>query len=124
MKNNLGVLLPVSSLPGKHGIGDFSKSSRKFILWLEKEHYAYWQILPLNPLGPGESPYMSPCSYAIDFRYIDLDELVKKGLLDNVPTYSSIVSPLDDTTTFTFSPIKSLYILTPFWFLHFFLLVF
>ncbi|MBR0294641.1 MAG: 4-alpha-glucanotransferase [Bacilli bacterium] len=87
MKENLGVLMPVASLPGRHGIGDFSKSSRKFIDWLKKEHYAYWQILPLNPLGPGESPYMSTCSYAIDFRYIDLDELVKKGLLDKVPSY-------------------------------------
>ena len=87
MRNNLGVLLPVASLPGKHGIGDFSKSARKFIDWLKKENYKYWQILPLNPLGPGESPYMSPCSFAIDYRYIDLDELVKRGLLKEVPTF-------------------------------------
>ena len=87
MKDNLGVLMPVASLPGRHGIGDFSKSSKKFIDWLKKEHYAYWQILPLNPVGPGNSPYMSACSKAIDYRYIDLDELVKKGLIDKVPSF-------------------------------------
>ena len=87
MKNNLGVLLPIASLPGRHGIGDFSRSSRKFIDWLKKSHYQYWQILPLNPLGPGESPYMSACSYAIDFRYIDLDDLARKGLIEKVPSY-------------------------------------
>ena len=87
MRNNLGVLLPVSSLPGPHGIGDFGKDSYFFIDWLSKNHYRYWQILPLNPLGPGESPYMSTCSTAIDFRYISLDFLVEEGLLDSVPTY-------------------------------------
>ena len=87
MRNNLGILLPVSSLPSKHGIGDFGKDSYFFIDWLSKHHYRYWQILPLNPLGPGESPYMSTCSSAIDYRYISLDFLVEEGLLKEVPTY-------------------------------------
>ena len=56
MKNNYGVLLPVSSLPGEHGIGDFGPSSFSFIDWLKENDYKYWQILPLNPLGPGYSP--------------------------------------------------------------------
>lgn len=84
-----GVLLPVSALPGKHGIGDFSRSAFAFIDWLNKTNYHYWQILPLNPLGPGDSPYISVCSEAIDIRYIDLEALIKKNLLDNVPNYYS-----------------------------------
>ena len=87
MRKNLGILLPVSSLPSRHGIGDFGKDSYFFIDWLSKHHYRYWQILPLNPLGPGESPYMSTCSTAIDFRYISLDFLVEEGLLKEVPSY-------------------------------------
>ncbi len=87
MKKNVGVLFPVASLPSNHGIGDFGDSCYTFIKWLKKHHYSYWQILPLNPLGPGNSPYMSTCSEAIDVRYISLDYLKKEGLLDEVPDY-------------------------------------
>lgn len=73
-----GVLLPIASLPGSQGIGDFGKCSKKFIKWLAKHHFSYWQILPLNPIGPGNSPYMSICSEAIDIRYISLDDLANE----------------------------------------------
>ena len=82
-----GILLPVSALPARHGIGDFGNASFEFVDWLRKGHFDYWQILPLNPLGPGNSPYLTTCSNAIDFRYISLDELVKDGLLKKVPNY-------------------------------------
>ena len=42
MKENVGVLLAVSSLPGNHGIGDFGENSYKFIDWLVKHNYKYW----------------------------------------------------------------------------------
>ena len=87
MKENVGVLMPISSLPGNHGIGDLGKNSYEFIKWLKKHHYQYWQILPLNPLGPGNSPYMSTCSEAIDIRFISLDMLVSEGLLKSVPNF-------------------------------------
>ena len=86
-KNNVGILLPVFSLPGNHGIGDFSKYAYQFIKWLKKNGYRYWQILPLNPVGPGDSPYVTICSEAIDVRFISLDELVEKGLLEKVPNF-------------------------------------
>ncbi len=87
MRNNVGILLPVASLPGNHGIGDFGDNAYKFIDWLSKNHYRYWQILPLNPMGFGDSPYMSTYSIAIDFRYISLDKVKEMGLLDEVPDY-------------------------------------
>ena len=87
MRNNVGILFPVASLPGPHGIGDFGDQCQAFIKWLSKNHYRYWQILPLNPLGPGDSPYMSTCSEAIDIRYISLELLKKEGLLENDPSY-------------------------------------
>ncbi len=89
MKDNVGVLMPVASLPANHGVGDFGKNAYAFIKWLKKHHYKYWQILPLNPLGPGNSPYMSTCSQAIDIRYISLDMLVEEGLLSRVPHFQS-----------------------------------
>ena len=67
-KEKIGVLLPVFSLPGDHGIGDFSHYAYQFISWLKEHHYRYWQILPLNPVGPANSPYITVCSEAIDIR--------------------------------------------------------
>lgn len=88
MKNNIGVLLPVSALPGGQGIGDFGYDCYRYLDWLSKHHYRYWQILPLNPLGEGNSPYMSICSEAIDIRYISLEMIYKDdGLLDELPEY-------------------------------------
>ena len=87
MEKKLGILLSVSSLPGNHGIGDFGDSCFKFIDWLVANHYQYWQVLPLNPLGPGYSPYMSTCSNALEYRYISLDYLTKEGLIPKVPAF-------------------------------------
>ena len=52
-----GILLPVSSLPSKYGIGCFSKEAYKFIDRLKEAGQAYWQILPLGPTSYGDSPY-------------------------------------------------------------------
>lgn len=87
IKKNVGVLLPISALPANHGIGDFSINAFYFIDWLKEHHYHYWQILPLNPIGPGNSPYMTICSEAIDIRYISLNDLVEEGLIKSVPNY-------------------------------------
>ena len=87
MNKKLGVLLSVSSLPGRHGIGDFGDDCYRFIDWLHKNKYTYWQVLPINPLGPGYSPYMSTCSNAIEYRYISLDYLTKQKLIKRVPDY-------------------------------------
>ena len=95
IKKNVGVLLPVSALPGSHGIGDFSENVFTFIDWLKEHHYRYWQILPLNPVGPGNSPYMTLCSEAIDVRYICLQDLVNEGLLKHVPDFRPHSSLVD-----------------------------
>ncbi|MBO4703505.1 MAG: 4-alpha-glucanotransferase [Bacilli bacterium] len=91
-KRNVGVLLPVFSLPGNHGIGDFSSYAYEFVDWLKEHKYHYWQILPLNPVGPANSPYITVCSEAFDIRYISLDDLVAKGLLDKAPKYMANAS--------------------------------
>lgn len=76
-----GVLLPVFSLPGAYGIGTMGQNARDFVDFLAEAGQSYWQILPLVPPGEGESPYMSPSSFAGNPLFIDLDELAKEGLL-------------------------------------------
>lgn len=82
-----GILLAVSSLPAKHGIGDFGPSARTFIRKAHKTGFKLWQILPINPLGYGNSPYQPFGSKPFDELYISLEILQKEGLLKNVPTY-------------------------------------
>lgn len=76
-----GILLPVSSIPSKYGIGTFSKQAYEFIDQLEKAGQSYWQILPLGPTGYGDSPYQSFSTFAGNPYYIDLETLVEEGYL-------------------------------------------
>ena len=49
MNRAAGILLPVTSLPSRYGIGGFSQSAYDFIDWLEGAGQSCWQILPLGP---------------------------------------------------------------------------
>lgn len=80
-----GILLAVASLPGRHGIGDFGENCFHFIDQLSKSKVKLWQILPLNPLGFGNSPYQPYSSKAMDDIYINLDYLYEEGLLKKRP---------------------------------------
>ena len=61
-----GLLMPVSALPSDYGVGDFGKGSREFIDIMKECGLHIWQILPLNPLGYGNSPYQPYSSFAGD----------------------------------------------------------
>lgn len=76
-----GVLLPVSSLPSKYGIGSFSKEAFEFVDQLKRGGQKYWQILPLGPTGYGDSPYQSFSTFAGNPYFIDLETLIEEGLL-------------------------------------------
>lgn len=80
-----GILMPVASLPSRYGIGSFGKEAYRFVDMLARAKVGIWQILPLNPLGFGNSPYQPLSSYAGDESYIDLDELYARGLLPEEP---------------------------------------
>ena len=81
MNRTAGILLAVSSLPSKYGIGCFSQSAYHFIDWLRDAGQTYWQILPLGPTGYGDSPYQSFSTFAGNPYFISLEELVKEGVL-------------------------------------------
>ncbi len=76
-----GVLMPVASLPSKDGVGSFGREAYKFVDLLAQMGIRIWQLLPLNPLGYGNSPYQPFSSYAGDELYVDLELLEKEGLL-------------------------------------------
>lgn len=80
-KRSCGVLLPVSSLPSKYGIGCFSKEAYEFVDELKEAGQSYWQILPLGPTSYGDSPYQSFSTFAGNPYFISLDALVEEGVL-------------------------------------------
>lgn len=78
-----GVLMPVASLPSADGVGCFGKEAYRFVDSLVRMGMKIWQILPLNPLGYGNSPYQPFSSYAGDELYIDLERLEQAGYLEH-----------------------------------------
>lgn len=81
MKRRSGVLLPITSLPSKYGIGCFSKEAYEFVDFLAEANQGLWQILPLGPTGYGDSPYQSFSTFAGNPYFIDLEALIEKGWL-------------------------------------------
>jgi len=84
MSRSSGVLLSVTSLPSKYGIGCFSKEAYDFVDWLAKAGQTWWQILPLGPTcyGPSDdSPYQSYSAFAGNPYMISLETLIKEGVL-------------------------------------------
>jgi 4-alpha-glucanotransferase len=79
-----GILLHITSLPSKYGIGDLGPEAYKFADQLEAAGQRYWQILPLNPTetGMGNSPYSSHSAFAGNPLLLSPDLLVEDGLLE------------------------------------------
>lgn len=80
-RHKAGIIMSVSSLPSKYGIGSFGGAAFDFIDFLDATGQTCWQVLPLNPTSYGDSPYQSPSSVAGNPYFIDLDILGQKGLL-------------------------------------------
>ncbi len=75
-----GILLHISSLPGKYGIGCFGKEAYNFVDKLKEAKQSFWQILPLGPTSYGDSPYQSFSTFAGNPYFIDLEQLIEEGL--------------------------------------------
>ncbi len=91
MKRCAGILCPISALPSRFGIGDFGENSYRFVDLLHDGDFRLWQILPLNPLGYGHSPYQPFSSFALDELYVDLDALWKDGLIEKPVSYNQMM---------------------------------
>lgn len=76
-----GILMHISSLPSPYGIGTLGKEAFRFVDFLSASGQSYWQILPMNPTGFGNSPYQAFSTFAGNHYFIDLDILVEEGWL-------------------------------------------
>ena len=76
-----GILLHLTSLPGKYGIGCLGKGAYDFVDFLSEANQKLWQILPTGPTGYGNSPYQTFSAFAGNPLFIDLDNLVERKLL-------------------------------------------
>src|SRR6201982_4304716 len=90
-----GILLHVSSLPGRHGIGDFGNSAHEFVDFLAASGQKIWQVLPLSPTGYGDSPYQCFSAFAGNPLFIDLEALREEGLLSGADLARAPVFPMD-----------------------------
>ena len=81
MKRTSGILMPISSLPGRYGIGCFNLKAYDFVDFLRDAGQTYWQILPIHPTSYGDSPYQSFSTFAGNPYFIDLEALISEGVL-------------------------------------------
>jgi 4-alpha-glucanotransferase len=82
MKRSSGIIMHITSLPGKYGIGTFGKEAYEFVDFLKDSGQSYWQILPIGCTGYGDSPYQSFSAFAGNPYFIDFDLLKDEGLLE------------------------------------------
>ncbi|GHS90099.1 4-alpha-glucanotransferase [Synergistales bacterium] len=100
MVRKSGILLPMTALPSKYGIGDFGPEATRFAEFLSNAGQTVWQVLPSTAVdgGCGNSPYSPPSAFAGNPLLISPDMMVASGLLDaddikNTPAFS--VSSVD-----------------------------
>jgi len=84
MLRGAGVIMHISSLPGKFGIGTFGNEAYKFADFIKKSGMKYWQILPLGHTSFGDSPYQCFNAFAGNPYFIDFDILKENGLLNDM----------------------------------------
>ncbi len=76
-----GVLLHLTSLPSSYGIGNLGKDARRFVDFLNRAGFRFWQTCPVGPTGFGDSPYQVFSSLAGNPYLIDWDPLIEIGLV-------------------------------------------
>ncbi len=81
MMRESGVLLHITSLPSPGGIGTMGKAAYDFVDFAAESGLNIWQVLPVGPVGYGESPYQSVSTYAGNPLLIDLPMLEEEGIL-------------------------------------------
>lgn len=77
-----GILLHPTSLPSHGGIGDLGPAAYRFVDFLAAARQTLWQILPLGPVGYGNSPYSATSAFAGNNLLISLDRLAESGWID------------------------------------------
>lgn len=90
-----GILLHITSLPSRFGIGDLGPGAYEFADFLSAAGQKVWQVLPLNPTGYGDSPYQCFSAFAGNPLLLSLDRLQDAGTLDASDLVGSPAFPED-----------------------------
>lgn len=77
-----GILLHITSLPSKFGVGDFGPSAFEFVDLLKQAGQTHWQILPINPTSFGNSPYSCTSAFAISPLFVSPEFMIRDGFLE------------------------------------------
>jgi len=87
-----GILLHPSSLASPGGVGDFGPAAYQFVDFLASARQGIWQVLPLGPLGYGNSPYSSTSAFAGNPLLISLERLAQRGWIapEKITALSSV----------------------------------
>lgn len=96
-----GILLHITSLPNKYGIGTLGKSAFEFVDFLVKAKQGAWQVLPIGPTSYGDSPYQTFSAFAGNPYFIDLDILKDEGLLLE-EEFVHLMTDNEDTVDYAF----------------------
>ncbi|MEA4969624.1 MAG: 4-alpha-glucanotransferase [Candidatus Pelethousia sp.] len=81
MERSSGILMHISSLPNRFGIGALGREAYAYVDFLVRAGQRYWQLLPMGPTGYGDSPYQLFSSFAGNPYFIDIGLLIEDGLL-------------------------------------------
>ncbi len=81
-KRSSGLLLHLTSLPGKEGCGTMGREAHRWIDFLRETGQQLWQILPLGPVHYGNCPYQCFSAFAGNPLLVDLSTLQEEGLLE------------------------------------------
>ncbi len=92
-----GILLHITSLPSRGGIGTLGQAAYDFIDFVKASGMSVWQMLPIGPTGYAESPYQSASTFAGNPLMIDFDMLEAEGVL---PAGSYEPLPFEDDVDF------------------------
>src|ERR1700757_3940161 len=95
-----GILLHISSLPGRFGIGDLGSSAYEFVDFLRASGQSLWSVLPLNDVHEKSDfcPYCPVSAFAVNPLLISPEKLAERGLLESgdLEQYPSLASEAVD----------------------------
>ena len=95
MTRRAGLLLPVSALPSRFGVGDFGPAAREWLAFLAAGRQRVWQVLPLTVADGTGCPYASPTGFATDPVYLSPEDLVDEGLIGAAHLPPAADGPVD-----------------------------
>lgn len=114
-KRSSGILLHLTSLPGREGIGTMGKNAFAWIDFLRETGQQLWQILPLGPVAYGNCPYQCFSAFAGNPLLIDLHQLEEAGLhqgkeLQNIPRFDIRQVDFDKVTRWKMPLLKKAFL--------------